>query len=343
MPIFHHALALTLLVLLATALGPGRLEALDLALPVACEPGRTCHVQNYQDHEPGDGARDFTCGEATYDGHKGTDIRVLSLEAATAGVAVLAAAPGQVRGVRDGMAERFVATPADLASLKGRECGNGVVIDHGGGWETQYCHLRRGSIAVRQGQPVAAGTPLGLIGASGNTQFAHVHFEVRKDGEPVDPFLGAGPAPACAADGVGAGAPDARPLWRPEVLASLGRPASVLLETGFAGDVLDTGALEVGHAQIKAADARAPRLLFFARFMHLQAGDRVRLVVTGPGGEVVSAPGEPLTRAKAVALSYAGRKRPATGWPPGTYVGRATLLRAGAEVLSASSALTLGP
>ena len=31
----------------------------------------------------------------------------------------------------------------------GRNCGNGVTLDHGDGWQTQYCHMRRGSVAVK--------------------------------------------------------------------------------------------------------------------------------------------------------------------------------------------------
>jgi hypothetical protein len=42
----------------------------------ACELGKICFVQNYVDVDPGPAALDFTCGSATYDGHKGIDIRL---------------------------------------------------------------------------------------------------------------------------------------------------------------------------------------------------------------------------------------------------------------------------
>jgi D-3-phosphoglycerate dehydrogenase len=48
--------------------------------------------------------------------------------------------------------------------IAGRECGNGVVIAHEDGWETQYCHMRRGSVAVQPGERVARGQTLGLVG-----------------------------------------------------------------------------------------------------------------------------------------------------------------------------------
>ena len=61
-----------------------------------------------------------------------------------------------------------------------RPCGNLVVIDHGGGWETGYYHLM--NITVGQGQVVSRGAALGHIGqgtgCGGHAQGAHVHFSI---------------------------------------------------------------------------------------------------------------------------------------------------------------------
>src|SRR4051794_27387255 len=151
----------------------------SLALPIACEMGKSCVLQNYVDHDPGPGSRDYRCGHLTYDSHKGTDIRVIDLPAFRRGVPVLAAAAGRVRAVRDGMPDVSVRDPS-AAPVAGREAGNSVVIEHGEGWETQYAHLRKGSVAVRPGDRVEGGQPLGMTGLSGNTEFPHLHFEVRR-------------------------------------------------------------------------------------------------------------------------------------------------------------------
>ena len=171
-------------------------EPFRIGVPVDCAFGSVCSVQNYVDLDPGPGRLDPGCGRLSYDGHDGTDIRVADLVAMRDGVSVVAAAGGVVKATRDGMPDVSVRDIGPEA-VAGREAGNGVVIDHGRGWETQYSHLRSGSVSVKPGDRVEAGTPLGMIGLSGQTEFPHLHFTVRKDGvrsthTPVQ--LGLGPA-----------------------------------------------------------------------------------------------------------------------------------------------------
>src|SRR5262249_49849916 len=169
-------------------------------LPLACPADGGCIVRNFVDEDPGPGAKDFHCGTLTYDGHKGTDIRVPDGVAMAKGIAVLAAAPGKVLRLRDGMADASIHfTGAD--AVKDREAGNSVIIDHGNGWETQYGHMRKGSISVKPGDIVAAGHPIGLVGLSGNTEFTHMHFEIRHDGKPVDPYTGEAMGAGCGGAG----------------------------------------------------------------------------------------------------------------------------------------------
>ncbi len=127
--------------------------AFELSLPIDCTPGTDCAIQHYFDRDPGDGRLDYMCTHQTYDGHDGVDIRLTDLQAMAKGVAVLAAAPGTVRATRDGMTDVSVAETG-VEAVANVECGNGVMVDHDGGWATQYCHLKNGSIAVRKGERV---------------------------------------------------------------------------------------------------------------------------------------------------------------------------------------------
>ena len=154
-----------------------------LTLPLDCDLGQTCFIQNQVDRDPGPGVLDYQCGGLSYDGHKGTDFRLPTLTDMLRGVDVLAAAPGVVRGMRDGVPD---VGPTETTA--GKECGNGVVLRHEGGWKTQYCHMKSGSLLVQPGQKVTAGTVLGQVGLSGKTEFPHLHLSLRHDGEVVDPF-----------------------------------------------------------------------------------------------------------------------------------------------------------
>ena len=63
--------------------------------------------------------------------------------------------------------------------------GNATVIDHGDGLSTLYAH--QSSIGVSSGESVARGEQIGLVGTTGLSTGCHLHFEVRINGEPVDP------------------------------------------------------------------------------------------------------------------------------------------------------------
>ena len=63
--------------------------------------------------------------------------------------------------------------------------GNMVEIDHGFGLATRYGHMSE--ILVSEGQQVAQGDLLGRLGSTGRSTGPHLHYEVRVDGEPVDP------------------------------------------------------------------------------------------------------------------------------------------------------------
>jgi len=80
----------------------------------------------------------------------------------------------------DGVVVEATTTDPDQPRL-----GTVLRIDHSGGLETFYAHL--GSLEVETGQHVARGDLLGTAGATGAVTGPHLHFEVHRDGQPVDP------------------------------------------------------------------------------------------------------------------------------------------------------------
>lgn len=315
------ALAVVLGAAVSVLAGASLLRAAEtgprFAWPLACEVGRTCEVQNYVDRDPGPGVLDYRCGHRTYDGHTGVDIRLLNMAAQRTGVDVLAAAAGRVARLRDGVQDISIRAPG-APSVKGQECGNAVVVDHGDGWETQYCHLARGSVRVKTGDMVAAGQPIARVGLSGDTEFPHLHFWVRRNGQTIDPF-----APDAVSPGACGGQPT---LWNAGLAGAVAYKRGAVLNTGFATGLSTLEAVEAGA--VPPPTAEAPALVGYVRLIGLEAGDVIRLRLLAPDGAVlVDSVQEPLDHDKAQWLSQAGRKRPLLGWPHGPYTAEVTVRR----------------
>jgi hypothetical protein len=221
------------LILVLTAAPAG---AFEIGLPIGCDIGNDCFIQNYVDRDEGPGAQDYACGSETYDGHKGTDIRLRSTADVEKGVPVLAVAPGIVVGTRDSMPDRLVRNDADRAAVGEQECGNGARMDHGGGWFTQYCQMHRGSVAVKTGDKVET-AKIDEVAYSGMATFPRAHLTVEKDGKTVDPFLAAAGV-ACGETGPS--------LWSPAAKEQLPYRAGVLLALGVTDHPIALEELEDG-------------------------------------------------------------------------------------------------
>ena len=128
----------------------GQLSGQGWALPVS---GTITSPFGSRPNKPVDGVGDY---------HNGTDIAAgcgLPVYAATGGIVIEAGYQGTY--------------------------GNWVLIDHGNGVQTGYAH--NSSILVSEGEQVAAGANIALVGSTGASTGCHLHFETRIDGTQVDP------------------------------------------------------------------------------------------------------------------------------------------------------------
>lgn len=110
----------------------------------------------------GFGVRSIPYSSSGYQFHTGVDIL------GSHGSSIWATAPGEVV----------------FASYRG-SLGNLVIIDHGFGYETYYAHLS--GLAVSVGEEVEKGQTIGYMGATGRTTGTHLHYEVHRNGSPVNP------------------------------------------------------------------------------------------------------------------------------------------------------------
>lgn len=93
-------------------------------------------------------------------------------------------------GIDIGVDEGTVVHAADAGTIVEADWisgyGYAVIIDHGNGFSTLYGH--NSSLIVSEGQTVSRGQPIAYSGNTGNSTGPHLHFEIRLNGEPVDPM-----------------------------------------------------------------------------------------------------------------------------------------------------------
>ena len=305
-------------VLLLLALPAAAEPPYGLRLPLDCQPGVDCWILRHVDHDPGPGARDYICGKLTGDGHQGVDFAIRDLAAMVEGVPVRAAATGVVEGLRDGVRDINV-EDAGPGAIESRECGNGVRIDHGDGWVTMYCHMRRGSIMVQQGDRIGAGQQIGLVGLSGDTSFPHLHFDLRQGERIVDPFVGLERADECG--------PGSRPLWREDVMAQLVYQPVVLMDAGIAPSPTEGEDIQRGYHREETLPATSPALVVWVDAYAIDRGDQVTFRLLDPDLATIVEQTVVADKAYGRWFPYVGERRPGDAWPAGTYTAKVTLER----------------
>lgn len=297
------------------------IDAPRLSTPVDCAGTDLCSVQNYVDFAPGPEALDHTCGPLTYNGHSGIDIRLKSIAAMERGVAVLAAADGKVIANRNNVPDRLLSAPEVRLALNGRsKLSNSVSLYHGNGWTTHYGHLRKGSVTVRNGETVKRGQQIGLIGASGNTNFPHLHFTLKHREETIDPYSGRIPGSGCGADVY-------HSFWDAAAAKILVYRASGLLDAGITEAVPSITKLRGDEQNDETLPATATRLVFWTHVWGLRRNDRIRMRLYAANGALLS---ETTLRAKEdapIELRSLSVIRSAEPWPIGTYRGEYILER----------------
>jgi hypothetical protein len=300
---------------------PVALGTLLFSQPVECRMGQDCWIQNYVDVDPSGQWSDYRCGHLSYDGHKGTDFRLADMKAMKEGVAVLAAADGKVARLRDGMEDITIRDQA-AGSVEGRECGNGIVIRHRGGFETQYCHLKQGSLLVKEGDAVSRHQPIAQIGMSGNTEFPHLHFQVtNKDGQILDPFSGVMGEEAC-------GREDRESWWAPQSRPALAYGDSVILGSGFYSAPLTPEQAYSGEMKLQEIPQDADAIIFWAVLMGTQDQDVLVMQLVSPDGEVMVNHASKIDGDKAQYFQFVGQKAPRSReWPAGEYQAVVQLMR----------------
>ncbi len=275
--------------------------------PINCTDLNLCFVQNYVDLDPSIHWADYMCRHLSYDGHTGTDIRVL-YEDMQRGVPVLAMDDGRVMDVRDGMEDGTGVM--DLAALHGKFAGNAVYVNHNNGFAVQYNHLKKASVRVKKGDFVQRGQVLGMVGLSGKTEFPHLEICVFAGKKSVDPFMG-DTVQSCGQHGM--------PLWDKAALNMFPYKSRGKLDAAFVNGVPDLRKVLLSPKK-KFDPQRSDRMSFWAAFFGVVTGDELYMSVMNPAGRIIaehSIVAEKNFAQKSMFVSIRKRRN----WPAGRYRG----------------------
>ncbi|MBO4351343.1 MAG: M23 family metallopeptidase [Proteobacteria bacterium] len=170
----------------------GAVYAQNYSFPlIECEKKGGCYVTAYYDLNRSSGSiRDWNCKSKTYDQHSGTDYGIGSFDGMDSNGSrpAVAAADGTVVAVSDGAYDRNTSSTYSSYCGTSTSCGNYVKLKHADGKQTIYCHMKKGSVKVSNGQNVKCGQELGRVGSSGCSTGPHLHFGVYPSGSTDDPY-----------------------------------------------------------------------------------------------------------------------------------------------------------
>lgn len=298
-------------------------ESPQFIFPVACTYGEDCWPVNYVDVDPTkESAKDFKCRAKTYDDHKGTDFALASVAQMNKGVNVLAVAAGRVLRVRDGEDDNLK-EDKELDAIKNsrKECGNGVLIDHGNGLQTMYCHLKKGSVLVKPEQKIKAGQEIAQVGQSGMAEFPHLHFGVFWEGAVIDPFTGEINTQGCGQY--------KQTFWHKGL--PVGYEPVVIFDGGFRSVPPDFKAVQRGEENPEKISLSSAAFVFWAGFYNVEQGDEITLKIYDPDGNLFLERKEEQPSTRARQYYFGGRKIGNIQLKEGIYKAEASLFRQGTE------------
>lgn len=303
----------------------GKSFAIDIGVPIYCEYGTDCFIETYYDHSPLEGEiSDYTCGVLTKDNYHSTSFKLKNHHQMKEGVPVVAADSGIILAVRDGMSDISVELIGEEA-VRGKECGNAIIIDHGRGYKSQYCHLMRDSISVQKNEQVDKGQQIADVGLSGISSFPHLEFTLFLNGQPVDPFTGENPETGeveVACDNV-----DIYPLWDKKSEKKLEYISTALLGMGFANKVPHASGAREGKFSATKIRSSSKLIVFWADIFGILPGDEFILEIIDHKGFIIGREKKVFETEKSHIFQFIGQRLRGEKWEPGTYNGRVSLMR----------------
>lgn len=292
-------IALFLLVLIVS----NTTKAFELQFPVSCQIMGDCWVTNLVDLRGNNNQNeDYMCGKKSTNNSNSTHISLRNPSQTSRNYAVIAAEDGIIKTARN----------------VGGFCGYRIVIDHGNGWETSYCHLKPKTIIVNEGDAVKQGQIIGALGMSGQANWPHLSFAVIRNGMIFDPYSGRSNIEGCTTTNLS-------PLWKDNISPPY-EPAHL---TGIGFTIGYPTDPQIIHGMDPAAEisSKTTQIALWGMMMNILKGDDIHMQILNPYGEIYN---ETHIIAKAnrdYYPIYYSVNRKNMLWDLGHYIGKITITR----------------
>lgn len=308
-----------------------------LNMPIDCDYGVNCYIQNYVDLNSSNSYVDYNCGFLSYDYHKGTDFRLLDYQQMTTGIKVIVAAEGIVKAIRNNE-DDFVFIKYGQPSVQDKECGNGIVVAHQNGYATQYCHLLKNSIIVKVGQKIKVGDKIGYVGMSGHTEFPHLHLSVTKNDEIIDPFTNLSPSKEYSCHNQN----NINSLWDKKTEEKLKYIETAILNFHVTSEIPTELAARAGNHREDQIALTANKIILWADIMGVLKNDKIIFELTDEQGNNFFQYSQVTPKKYVLYFLYSGKKlNSIDNIKPGNYIAKISLYRNNNELLSKIKSIKL--
>ena len=308
-----------------------------LSMPLRCNYGDDCFIQNYVDLKTTSQYQDYNCGILTYNNHKGTDFRLVDYKGLVKGVEVLAVADGTVKAVRNDEAD-FIYIKNNYSGVTGKECGNGIILQHNDGYSTQYCHLSKNSIVVSEGQKLKSGDKIGYVGMSGETEFPHLHITIRQNDKIIDPFTGLEPNKIYTCSDKNT----SNSLWDSNTLKNLKYIETAILNFYLTENTPSQLEAQAGNFREDTIKQDAENIIFWTEIVGVNKNDEITFELINSSQQTVFSSTQKVPKRYAVYFSYVGKKISKNDdFSPGKYKEKISLKRNKKIILTKVKDITL--
>ena len=250
--------------------------------PIDCDENRGCEIIQFVDVSINGSGRDFACGQRSFGGNRGTSYKIPHLSRVWIDpVDVVSVADGVVLDRRDGIPDVPLFSQVDGVD-ENKKWGNYVVINHGGGWETIYAHLRKETVNIDPGGFVKRGQVIGKVGMSGATAYPHLYFVVLRNKRPFDPYSGKLVGEGCQDD-----FNPVHSMLDRDALIAFSYKQTELISVGFSDDRVDVVSALNGYLDRPYLLATGIKLGLWGLVAGVREGDMWKVEVFAPGGDLI--------------------------------------------------------